>query len=76
MKEKTRKVVQKTIRATSYALILKGAVGGSVAALALFGIAVPWIAPFFGVASHPTPFSGGVVATIGAIAGVVAAAKA
>jgi len=75
MKERTLKAVHKTLKATRYALMLKGAVGGSVAALALFGITVPYIAPYVGV-PHPGAFGGGIAATIGAVLGVVAASKA
>jgi hypothetical protein len=68
--------IHKVLRATSFVLLLKGAVAGSVSLLALFGIAVPVLGPIFGIHAQPSAFSGGVAAGIGAILGVAAAARA
>jgi len=67
MKENVRKNLQRTLQAASFILILKGAVAGSIATLALFGVAVP----IFGI--EPSSFNQGGAAGIGAIIGIIAA---
>jgi hypothetical protein len=57
------------IRTTSFALILKGAVGGSITVLALFGVTVP----YFGIES--TTINEGLAAGVGAVLGIVAAIR-
>lgn len=69
MNEKLRKHLYRAVRATSFVLILKGGVAGSVAVLALFGVTVP----VFGV--ELTPTNEGAAAGIGAIIGMLAAIK-
>ena len=59
-----------TLRAVSLGLLLKGAVGGSLAALALFGVAVP----ILGI--EATPVGESVATMAGAILGVLAAFRA
>jgi hypothetical protein len=65
-----RRHLRTTYRVVTFGLMLKGAIGGSLAALALCGVAVP----LFGV--EPTNLGEGVAATAGAILGVVAAFRA
>lgn len=67
MNDKTRFYLQKALKAVSVVMILKGAVGGSLAMLALMGFTVPLL----GIA--PTPEQEGLIATAGAILGVIAA---
>ncbi len=57
-------------RVASIVLILKGAVGGSLALLALFGVTVPTLDITLG------PVGEGVVAVTGAVIGVVTALRA
>lgn len=67
MNNKTRVYILRGLKAVSIVMILKGAVGGSLAMLALMGVTVP----LFGI--EPSPAQEGVVATAGAILGVIAA---
>jgi len=66
----------RAFRAFSWALLLKGAVGGSVALLTIFGIAVPYLGPLIGGSPAPTLISGGIVASIGALLGTLAVSRA
>ncbi|MSP67681.1 MAG: hypothetical protein EXQ96_06220 [Alphaproteobacteria bacterium] len=70
MSEGARKNIFRMLNAVSFILILKGAVGGSIALLALFGVSVP----FLGI--EVTPVKEGIVAGIGAVLGVIAAFRA
>lgn len=67
MNDKTLRYMHKALKAVSVVMILKGAVGGSLATLALLGFSVPLL----GI--EPTTAQEGVVATAGAIIGVVVA---
>ncbi len=71
-----RSTTRRVLHATSFMLALKGAVGGSVATLALFGIVVPYLAPLFHISAQPNILNGGVAASVGAVLGVVAATRA
>lgn len=62
--------LRRAVKAFSIAMVLKGAVGGSLAALALMGFSVPLL----GVS--PTPIGEGIVASAGAIFGVIVAFRA
>lgn len=73
---KTTHLTSKTLDFAKRILIIKGMVAGSVAALALFGIAVPYLGPLLHIQPHPTAFNGGIVAAAGAIFGAIAAARA
>jgi hypothetical protein len=65
----------RAIKATSYVLVLKGAVAGSVAALALAGVTVPYASEFLGFDQPSSVATDGIAATVGAILGVFAAMK-
>jgi len=62
--------VERTAKTVSFILLLKGAAGFAVLALALFGVTVPW----FGY--EATNFGGGLAATAGAIFGTILALRA
>lgn len=74
MNENLRTTLSHALKATSYILILKGAVAGSVMTFAVFGVAVPYVGPFLHIA--PTDFNEGIAASLGAVFGVIAAFKA
>lgn len=76
VKERWVKAIHRALQATSFVLVLKGAVGGSVMLLGMFGVAVPIVGPFFGVDANPQALGSGVAAIVGAILGVVAAVRA
>jgi hypothetical protein len=57
------------LRAVSFVLLFKSVVGASVAALALFGVVVP----FFGIT--PTPVTGGSAAAAGGVIGALLALR-
>lgn len=63
-------VADKATKTVSFILLLKGAAGFAMLALALFGVSVP----FLGI--EPTNLSGGIAATAGAVLGAVIALKA
>ena len=76
MKAHHVQAIEKSRHVISRILLLKGIVAGSVTALAVFGIVVPVLSPLFGIPAHPSAFTGGIVATIGGLAGAAIAAKA
>lgn len=69
-KEKLMTITHRGLRAVSFILVLKGAVGFSIATLALVGVTVP----YFGV--EATPAVGGFAAAFGAFLGAVVALRA
>ncbi len=74
MNERLRRSLLKVARATSFMLVLKGAVAGSVAMLAVFGVTVPYLSAAFGVEIGDA--SGGWAAMVGGILGAIAAFRA
>lgn len=70
MHASTRRSIGKVVHAVSMVLVLKGIIGGSLAMLALLGVAVP----IFGINSTPEVEGG--VAVFGAILGAIAAMRA
>lgn len=68
--ERVRRNLLLALKAVSFGLALKGAIGGSLATLAIFGVTVPWL----GI--QPTPVGESLAALAGAILGVVAAVRA
>ena len=65
-----RAFAEKTVRTVSFILLLKGAAGFAMLALALFGFTVPYI----GI--EPTTLNGGLAAGVGAVVGSALALKA
>lgn len=69
-KEKMLAATRKGLKAVSFILVLKGAVGFSVAVLAIVGVTVP----ILGI--EPTPVVGGGAAIFGALLGAILALRA
>jgi len=63
-------VLERTRKTVSFILLLKGAAGFAMLALALFGVSVP----FLGI--EPTNLNGGLAAIAGALLGSVVALRA
>lgn len=63
-------ILERTSKTVSFILLLKGAAGFAMLALALFGVSVP----FLGI--EPTNFNGGIAAIAGAVLGSVIALRA
>ena len=73
--DKTRwKSLYIVVQAPFFELILKGAVAGSITALALFWTAVPYVGPYLGI--EPSNFAGGLAAALGAVFGIFIAVRA
>jgi len=75
MKKQHVETLRKSLHFTSRVLFLKGIVAGSVTALAVFGVATPYIGPFLHIAPH-SAVAHGIVATVGGLVGAALAAKA
>lgn len=75
MKAHHVKAIQKSLHFTSRIMLLKGIVAGSVTALAVFGITTPFIGPLLHIAPHHSAVAGGIVATIGGLAGAALATR-
>lgn len=69
----TQKILRRAIKTTSFVMILKGAVAGSVVLLALAGVTVPYLSEFFGI-HHPEAIHS-FAAAAGALGGALAAAR-
>jgi hypothetical protein len=75
MKENVRRALYRALKATSFIMVLKGAVGGSVVALALVGVTVPALSDYFGVHAANLATQG-VAGVLGAVLGGFAALRA